>query len=82
MTDQTLTQNEQSWRDALRPSIQLIQRLNESEDGKALFSLMEQVFENRSLKGTDTHDTYYRLGQRDVVLYLRELRDYQQDEDR
>lgn len=71
----TKKEADRAWRHALRPKIELIQRLALTDDGKALFDLLESAFENRSLKGEDPYQTYYNLGQRDVVQYLRELRD-------
>ena len=72
--DQQALQKE--WANALKDKIQLVQRVGATPDGKALLDLLTDVFENRPLKGADPYDTYYNLGQRDVVQYLRELAEY------
>jgi hypothetical protein len=35
--------------------------------------LSDFCLENAPLKGSDVHDTYYNLGKRDVILYIRNL---------
>ena len=75
------TKHNDAWKEALRPKIQLIQRVASSPDGEELFNLLANTFDTVSLRGLDTHDTYYKLGMRDVVQYLRELRDAKTDED-
>lgn len=63
-------------RDHLREKQRVIRSVLNTPEGKNLFELLEDAFENRALKASDPHDTYYNLGQRDLVQYLRELRDY------
>lgn len=61
------------WKEAVREKSQLVSRVVESHDGKALFDMLEQTFERRSLFDESTTKMAYNLGQRDVVQYLREL---------
>jgi hypothetical protein len=69
----------QDWQDRLRETQQLLQRLGSNPDGKALIKLLRETFEDRHLRGDDPYDTYYRLGQRDVVQYLRTLMEGNKD---
>jgi hypothetical protein len=46
-----------------------------NEDGKLLLSMLEDLYFNGSLIGADPYLTYSKCGQRDVVVFLRELRD-------
>jgi hypothetical protein len=46
-----------------------------NEDGKLLLSVLEDMYYNGDLVGDDPHETYRKLGQRDVVKFLRGLRD-------
>lgn len=73
----TVNQREakQAWKEALREKSDLVRQVAETELGARLFELLEETFERRSLVGDGPHETYYRLGQRDVVQYLRELRE-------
>ena len=48
-------------------------RLNNSAQGKAAIELLNETFNHPDIIGKDTHDTYYRLGQRDVVEYINQL---------
>ena len=66
--------NLRAWEEELKNRAKLVQAVASTPDGKALFDLLETVFESRRLRDDDPHQTYYNLGQRDVVQYLRELR--------
>ena len=66
---------DETWRNALRPKIQLINSIFNTHDGEQFFQLLVDTFDRTNIRGADTHETYYRLGQRDVVQYLRELRE-------
>lgn len=61
------------WKAAVREKSQLVHRVAETHDGKALLDMLEQTFERRSLFDDSTNKMAYNLGQRDVVQYLREL---------
>lgn len=73
MTRHSRKEAEEQWKERLREKAEIVRSALNTDSGKALFGLMSQTFESGSLKGEDPHDTYYRLGQRDVVAYLREL---------
>ena len=65
--------NIDDWKVAVREKSQLIHRISQSADGKALLDMLEQTFERRSLFDDSPNKMAYNLGQRDVVQYLREL---------
>lgn len=41
-----------------------------TEEGKRLFKYLQEKYLDTSCKGRDTHETYYRLGQRELVQGL------------
>lgn len=45
-----------------------------SPDGQRLMDILEDLYYDGDLVGTDTWDSYRKLGRRDVVCYLRDLR--------
>ena len=61
------------WAEQLRSKVELINRVGSTPDGKALLELLQDVFEDRTLRHSDPYQTYYNLGQRDVAQYLRQL---------
>jgi hypothetical protein len=61
--------------DALKRKQGIIKRVLMTSDGKELMRVLEETFEERRLRGDDPYDTYYNLGQRDLVQYLKQLRD-------
>lgn len=52
-----------------------------SREGKQILRELNLMFNSPDLRGTDTHDTYYNLGKRDVVVYLNDLAEYSPEED-
>jgi hypothetical protein len=46
-----------------------------NEDGKLLLSMLEDLYFNGTLVGADPYATYFNCGQREVVVFLRGLRD-------
>lgn len=50
-------------------------RVLATEDGRLMLEALESVFFNGDLIGKDERATYSNLGAREVVRYLRELRD-------
>lgn len=46
-----------------------------NEDGKLLLSVLEDLYYNGALVGNDPHMTYFNCGRREVVNFLRGLRD-------
>ena len=44
-----------------------------SEQGQVVLQALEDEFNHVNIKSADPHETYYRLGQRDVVVYIRQL---------
>ena len=51
----------------------LISGFMQSEAGKEIIRVLEEEFYDGELKGDDPYQTYYNLGQRDVVSYLKQL---------
>lgn len=46
-----------------------------SGEGKELMDMLEDMYYNGKMVGATPEDTYFNLGRRDVVHYLRQLRD-------
>ena len=44
-----------------------------SPNGQEVLKALEAEFDHVNIKSSDPHETYYRLGQRDVVVYLRQI---------
>lgn len=42
-------------------------------EGKAILEALEEGFDHDEIKSSDPHETYYRLGQRDVVVYIKQM---------
>jgi acyl-coenzyme A synthetase/AMP-(fatty) acid ligase len=61
-----------------KETLQLRVMLRESEAGKLLMATLEEMYYAGDLAGKDIHDTYRNLGRRDVVLWLRGVRDTQE----
>lgn len=64
----------EAWKEKLREKSSVVRDAFSTEAGQKLEKLLIETFEDKSLKSEDPHETYYRLGQRDVVQYLRELK--------
>lgn len=45
-----------------------------NEDGKLLLSVLEDLYYDGTIVGADPHMTYFNCGQREVVIFLRGLR--------
>lgn len=56
----------------LATKVHKINALFSTDLGREVLAFLDQQFVNSDLRGTDTHDTYYNLGARDVVSYLHE----------
>lgn len=41
--------------------------------GKQVVAILEKTYAGQDVKTNDPHETYFRLGQRDVVLELKRL---------
>ena len=63
----------EKWRSAIREKSEIVRAALDTPTGKNLMKVMEDTFCNQSLRRDSPYDTYYALGQRDVVQYLREL---------
>jgi hypothetical protein len=57
-----------------------ISRFLGSPDGKEVLSLLEEEFFLGSMMGSSPEQTAFNLGRRDVVVYIRNLRDFAQKE--
>ena len=44
-----------------------------SPEGKKVLELLSEQFDQDDLRGDTVQDTYYNLGQRDVLIYIRQL---------
>lgn len=60
----------------LAPKAGAVARVLSSEDGKVLMEALEAEFFEGDLLGETSEETHYNLGARDVVCYLRELRNF------
>jgi hypothetical protein len=54
-----------------------VRRCLNTPDGKVLLDALEQEYLYGRLLGDTPEQTAYRLGSRDVVIYLRELRSHE-----
>ena len=61
------------WKQRLKDRERIVKRVFETAEGQQLLALLNDTFTHGDLIGKDTHDTYYRLGQRDVVEFLNHL---------
>jgi hypothetical protein len=50
----------------------IVQRALNTPDGQALMELLTKRFDATELRGPDPYDTYYRVGQRDLVVWLQQ----------
>jgi hypothetical protein len=50
-----------------------VQRVAASEDGKVLFEMLRKEFDDSQLFDPDPLKTAYRLGARDLYVYLKEV---------
>ena len=48
-------------------------RVFDTPSGKEALKLLQDMFDLDDCVGVDTHNTYYKLGQRDVVKYIETL---------
>lgn len=64
----------------LRKKAISVHSLLTSPEGKGLMKALEEEFDGVSLKADNPYETYYRLGQRDVVMYLKQLVSYVEKE--
>lgn len=48
-----------------------IRRCLNTVDGKIMLNYMEEMYNGDNLRGKDVSDTYYNLGQRDVMMQLK-----------
>jgi hypothetical protein len=46
-------------------------RLFSSPEGEKVLELLEEMFDHADPRGADVQDTYFKLGQKDVVTYIR-----------
>jgi len=51
-----------------------------SELGKDIIAAMEDEFYHGDLRGEGPHQTYFNLGRRDAVSYLKELQKFGENE--
>lgn len=75
MVDKREEKNQQKLDEAkknLRKKSIKVFRLFSSPEGEEVLKILEQEFDHRDPRGVDIQDTYYRLGQRDVMVYIRQ----------
>lgn len=60
-------------RDRLRQKGRVVAEALNTEPGKKLTALLVDEFDCDDLRGRTVEETYFRLGQRDVVVYLLRL---------
>lgn len=54
-------------------------RVLTSPDGAKCFEDLIEAFDHDEIKGDDPYETYYKLGQRDVIVYLKQLIRYDEN---
>lgn len=47
-----------------------------TQSGQEVLDALDQAFDGVDLRGKDTHNTYYNLGARDVVAYIKQMIEY------
>jgi hypothetical protein len=47
-----------------------------TESGEAVLGALRDEFNSSDLIGKDTHDTYYKLGARDLLVYIEQMIEY------
>ena len=59
----------------------LVRSVLSSDAGKEMMSLLEEAFYHGGLMAETPEKAAYNLGRRDVVMYLRQLRDFKNKEE-
>jgi hypothetical protein len=59
----------------------LVRSVLSSDAGKEMMVLLEEAFYHGGLMAETPEKTAYNLGRRDVVMYLRQLRDFKNKEE-
>jgi hypothetical protein len=59
----------------------LVRSVLTTDAGREMMTLLEEAFYHGEIFGETAEKTAYNLGRRDVVLYLRQLRDFKHKED-
>lgn len=57
----------------IRKKAKVFYSVFKSSQGQEILKALEDEFDHSDIKSSDPHETYYRLGQRDVVVYIRQL---------
>lgn len=52
-----------------------------SPEGQRVLKELEQEFDGDELRGVAPHDTYFKIGQRDVVVYIKQMIRYSERND-
>lgn len=61
---------------ATRKKAALFAAVFDSSAGKKVLEYLNAEFNQDELRASTPHDTYYRLGQRDVVVYINQMIKY------
>jgi len=64
----------ETWQEVVRRKSGVVSRVFASPDGKELLKLLDETFCQRSLFDEDPNKTAYNIGQRDLVVYLQQLK--------
>ena len=67
---------EQRLKENLESKVKLVQRLIKTPDGQRLFEVLESEFNHDNILSETPDKTAYKLGQRDVWVYLNQLARY------
>lgn len=65
----------------LRTKVRYFHSTFTSTQGQVVLKALEEEFNHDNIKSSDPHETYYRLGQRDVVVYIRQLLENMEKQD-
>ena len=59
--------------DSLRRKSAKVRQLFATDRGREVLKILADEFDNDELRGDSVEETYYNLGQRDVIVYIRQL---------
>lgn len=68
------------WQEAVDRKGILFRKVFGTSNGKKAFQELVDIFVKQSSKGVDPYDTYYKLGQRELVEYIRQIMENEPNE--
>lgn len=68
-------------KEAVIKKAKIFRDMFQTPQGKKCLEFLEQEFDLEDLRGHTTEDTYYNLGRRDVVVYIRQMLKFVEKQD-